>query len=283
MCLIVAKPRGVKMPGKKNLNSWFASHDDGFGLAYLQDDRVHIVKGAMDIKTMRRLIKRVNRNLNGTSLDDLDVIFHFRQATDGTISPKNCHPFPITNDLTAQSALETETDIALAHNGIIFDYSTYYKRAWTHPNSDKTDTQEFIEDYLVGLGQSIWNPSVQALIEAYTDSKFALLASNGITYIGKFIEDNGFFFSNGGYKTPKPAPITRVSPVTSITSYNYRGMPYEGDWEDEGYSYKSQSNCEFCDQPTTLLYCPPKSDSLVCHNCFFVLEGRQPEMEDLAV
>lgn len=262
MCLIVAKPSGVPMPNKKNLKAWFKTHPDGFGLAYLHEGRVHIVKGAMTSRAMCRLINKVRIELKGTSLDDLDLLLHFRQATNGQIEPKNCHPFPITSKENALSSLEVETDIAVAHNGIIWDYSTYYKEEWTYPETDKTDTQEFIEDYLVGLGSNIWNPAVQKLIEAYTESKFALLSSKGITYIGQFITDGGLLYSNGGYKPPV---------------YLYE----EDTWKDEGYEYSPQRICEFCEQPAPALYCPPKCDSLVCQGCFVVLEGRQPREEDL--
>lgn len=292
MCLIVTKPSGVAMPSKRKLKAWFSSHPDGFGLAYLYEGRVRIVKGAMSARAMLKLVKKLRQDLNAIELEALDIIFHFRQATDGQITSQNCHPFPITDDKDALASLNVEANIALVHNGVIVEYSSYYKTEWwKEPTTPKTDTQEFIEDYLTGMGEDIWNTSVQALIKAFTGSKFALLSSKGITYIGDFIEEGGYFYSNLGYK---PVAVTKTYPITV-----YHSKHTEAQGEDETYVTKWKKigssgtetkyissdfgqRCEFCDQYVSVLYAPPNDESLVCRDCYTTLEGRAPNIDDMA-
>ncbi len=276
MCLIVAKPHGVRMPSNNNLARWFKSHPDGFGLAYLDEGKVRIIKGAMDIKGVKRIVKTMRKGLGKTSPKDIDVIFHFRQATNGVISMSNCHPFPVSSDQAELASLDTNCEIAIAHNGIIWGVGDKYN--YNNPIGFKTDTQEFIEDYITQLRDALWNKAVQGLIEAATSSKFVLLSNRGLTYIGKFVEDGGLFYSNQGYK------LYYGKPITFTPSVNHNAKKYQPPYE-EAADYDSPTSlvqCDFCQQYTSIVYGLPEDKlSGVCHGCFVVLTNRYPTMYDI--
>ena len=268
MCLIVAKPAGINMPSKRRLKFWFRGHPDGFGFAYLNAGVVHIVKGAMTKREMFQLLGKAQEKLGEVRLANVDVLLHFRQATKGSICPSNCHPFPLTKDEKDLSALEIEASCAVTHNGIIFDYSYWGGVSYSEPaffyqkgqGESKTDTQQFIEDYLVDLKSALWNLAVQKLLVSATFSKFALLSKKGITYIGEFIEDGGCYYSNLGYKKPAKLgskPMSYIDRCELGVLDEHRG-----------------STCEFCEQSVYVRY--PLNSSLVCFACFERLEGISP-------
>ena len=257
MCLIVTKPKGKSLPVAEQFNFWFKGHPDGFGLAFLHQKKVRILKGALSVERMFELLAKMKEYLDKTKPEDVDMIFHFRQATNGSISPKNCHPFPITDNQEDLASLDILTDCALAHNGIIFNYDgdsyPYGLEGNTEDSLDKTDTQQFIEDYLVGMGDSLWNPSVQDLIADFTDSRFAFLSERGITYIGDFSEENGYKYSNGGYKG------TMINQLTL----------------EHG-----EATCLLCGTDKSPLYFVDEDLTILCASCLRQLEGVEPNEEN---
>lgn len=197
MCLIIAKPAGVKMPSNKLMKRAFDNNPDGFGLAYrLSGGMPHIKKGAMTFKAVKRLIRST------PDLIDADVILHFRLATKGHIYEGNCHPFPLSRNPDHLTALEVTSRMAIAHNGIIYSSTKGYGKAWDSTDDALSDTQEFIRDYLVDIGDAIFNKGVRKLIEDDTFSKFSILTTKGILLIGDFTNDQGLYLSNDSYKKP---------------------------------------------------------------------------------
>lgn len=233
MCLIVVKPIGKTFPHKKQMKQWFNWFPDGVGISFQDKGRVRTVKGAMTIPAMHKLESSVEKYLHrdGKRIEDTIAIIQFRAAITGSVCQKYCHPFPITKNQEALNGLNVVSDKALAHNGIIWEYNGYYSvredvyaQNYYAPGShqrqkgfDINDAQEFIVDYLVDMGESIWNKGVQNIIEAHTESKFAVLSGNQLALIGSFIEDGGYLYSNAGYK---PAP-----PIKSITCYRKLPLP----------------------------------------------------------
>uniref|UniRef100_A0A6M3LLE3 Putative glutamine amidotransferase n=1 Tax=viral metagenome TaxID=1070528 RepID=A0A6M3LLE3_9ZZZZ len=298
MCLIVTKPIGVQMPNNKDLTRYFDSHPDGFGLAFQDKGRVHILKGAMDTKEMKNLVSRMKKILGKVNPTDIDIIFHFRQATGGYIMPENCHPFPITRNLDALSSLNVVADSALVHNGIIEQHTNYYSKDTTYyyKEQEKTDTQEFIEEVLADMGKALWNPAVQKLISNYTYSKFAILTAKGITYLGDFIADNGYYYSNSSYKvSPKPYLDPDVPPYLSYRTYNPKTKTWDNHYcnktnsraditsnsiiDDDDFDSADLFNLKEChncfDISDTLYSLPWDKDSYVCETCFSLVTGQE--------
>lgn len=281
MCLIVTKPQGSRIPKGKKFRRWFDSYPDGFGLAFPYQGRIRILKGAMNQAGMFALLDKMRHCLGNPQ--DVDIIFQFRAAVTGRVSPRFCHPFPVTKNQEELDSLDVLTDCALTHNGVIYDYAVLSRSL-----GDINDAQEFIKDYLVDMGDSLWNPAVQKLIEEYTVSKFALLSARGITYIGNFIEDNGCLFSNGGYK-----------PEANVGKRYARG--YGSEECDDYWTEKSPSvhihkelhteggcQCDFCQgyHPVVYHLTGDKHNkdyqSVVCFDCFVYLEGEPPTGADVA-
>lgn len=199
MCLVIGKPRGVKLPKGKHLVRWFNQFPDGFGIAFQFRGQVRLLKGALDIDEMFALVNKMRRILTEekSSIKDIDVLIQFRQAVTGRACREYCHPFPMSSQQGDLDSLDVLADCVLAHNGTIQEY---YEANWKAKGKDKNDAQEFIKDYLVGMGDALWNPAVQELIRVHTRSKFALLTAQGLSYIGTFIADGGLLFSNPSYQ-----------------------------------------------------------------------------------
>lgn len=221
MCLIIAKDINVVTPSNNQLRRWHKVHSDGFGVMFLHNNKVHIIKGMLSIKDILQVHNRIKTIVSPVKLTEIPIVYHFRQATDGSICPANTHPFPITDDKLKLSQLELITDIGIVHNGIISKYSTYswyndYTYVKPVVNTDLTDTAQFIIEYLAGMRGILHNNSVQKLINDYTHSKFCILTKHGIEYIGQYITDAGLKYSNDTYK----AKITHDKPIQAL-SYNY--------------------------------------------------------------
>jgi len=232
MCLVIAKPAGVAMPPCQHFTQGFLNNSHGFGLAYWEKGmaQVQIIKGAMTSQEALAMIKAIPDPVPKT------IIMHFRLATFGAQTPGNCHPYPVSKDIADLLALEIKTKYAIAHNGMILNY---YCRSGlggaeeeTEDSPDLTDTQHFILDYLVGLGKAIYNQSVRALIEGFTESKFAILDGKGrLELIGKFCKDNGVYYSNTSYKDIYPVVVTKYGSTDTSKSATISSNTWsEGLW-----------------------------------------------------
>jgi len=271
MCLIVSKPRKVRFPKGKQLKRWFDEHDDGFGLMFQDKDKVHIMKGAMTLSDMFKLINKVRDYIKPTKLDNIHIIMHFRQATGGKVCPENCHPFPVGG--SGFGELDTLVDMGLVHNGIIWDYGTYSKGTWEFGGADsKTDTQEFIEDYLTEIGDAIFNPSVQAMIEDFSSSKFAVMSGNTVALIGDFIKDKGgLMFSNGGYKPiPNPIPVAVEKVPANFCQLPAGVKAFGDDYEEDNELFGSTrrtEQCDFCEKFDDVDKMIDTGDYFLCRDC----------------
>lgn len=234
MCLIIVKPQYCSMPPDKYIANAYNNNPNGFGLAYWEQgmDAVHIEKGAMSIKSIFKMLDGVPNTF------DKVILMHFRFATNGDVCPENCHPFPIASDIWKLQALDLDTTLAIAHNGIIldfntksFDYKDYNysedKGYWTKELDGLSDTQEFIRDYLVDCGRAIYNRGVKKMIEAFTESKFAILAVGGrVDLIGEFEKEAGLFYSNLSHKWEPvyvPPKKTNTAYKSDVLKYDRKG------------------------------------------------------------
>lgn len=190
MCIIAIKPRGKEMFPTDQIKTMFANNPDGAGYMFHDGKKVVIRKGFMDVDTLLM-------SLSSQDFTDTNVVLHFRIGTSGKLDALNCHPYPIYET----NKTYCKTDIALAHNGVLRDFTPSKK-------SVINDTQLFIQTMLRGLKKGFQNDDgILNLIEYIIDTnKFAFLdADNKVTLIGDFIKDNGYVYSNKSY-VPKVAP-----------------------------------------------------------------------------
>ena len=225
MCIIVAKNKGVELPTKKTLQQCFERNKDGAGIMYVKDNKVIIEKGLMTFQEFYQKLRSIKKMFGG-NLTNKAIVFHFRIGTHGENDKATTHPFPISNNFNDLRATYFETDIAMAHNGIISAYNY---------DSILSDTQTFIRDYVSvfkDLKKNFYkNNKVMEIIsnEANISSNKLCFLDNkeNIYWYGNKVVDNGVIYSNETYK-----PYTYKS---------YRNYSYNYDY-DYWYGYSSYSN-----------------------------------------
>ena len=222
MCIIVAKNKGVALPTKKTLEQCFERNKDGAGIMYVKNNKVIIEKGLMTFQDFYKKLKSIKKEFGG-DLTNKALVMHFRIGTHGENDKATTHPFPISNNFNDLRATYFETDLGMAHNGIMSFY-----------NYDRTlsDTQSFIKDYVSvfkELNKKFYlNNKVMEIIsnEANISSNKLCFLDNkeNIYWYGDKVIDNGVIYSNTTYK-----PYTYKS---------YRSYSYDYDYW-YGKDYKS--------------------------------------------
>jgi predicted glutamine amidotransferase len=196
MCIIVCKPAGVELPGRKILKNCFDANRDGAGIAYTKNGRVVIDKGLMSFDSFELSLDKITRAID-TKAEAM--VLHFRIGTQGKNNRANCHPFVVSSDMGQIEATHAVTNMACAHNGIIRLTSFSHK-----DDSAYSDTMIFIRDYLsliVDNPKKIESEQTRLLIERLIDSKMAFLSfDKKIHTIGSFINDGGVLYSNSTYQ-----------------------------------------------------------------------------------
>lgn len=196
MCIIAAKPAGVKMPDKKTIERMWYGNPDGAGIMYADKGKVRISKGFMKLSEFRAELAKLARTKD---LTNMAVVMHFRITTHGGTRPENTHPFPITDDLARLRQLRCSAPLAVAHNGVIDIHV-----------ADKTisDTMQYIATQLAPLRRAVpefyKSADLMTMIQNAIRSRMAFLTKDGEIYLtGDFIEDNGVYYSNTSYKEPR--------------------------------------------------------------------------------
>lgn len=238
MCIIVYKPDNTPMPDYGILMNCFDSNPDGAGYMYQDHNskKVIINKGFMSFDSFITAIENLSNNIDITAVN---LVIHFRYATQGSINSANCHPFPITAKVKQLRQSTITANTAIVHNGVIPFCSDYNSK------NKLSDTQIFIRNYLSKMdNNTLFNPAVLALIEESTNSKFVIMDNNRIELIGNFIEDQGIYYSNDTYKlsrwykTLKSKNNKKIS-IYPITDY----CEYCGQY---GYIDKYNGLCSQC-------------------------------------
>jgi hypothetical protein len=189
MCVICVKPKGVEFPSDERIGQMFDANDDGSGFMYVKDGMVEIRKGFMKAKTFRKAIRREGLTKDHT------VIMHFRIGTTGSNTPKNTHPFPVTDKLAELRATSITTDVGMAHNGIL--------AYGGDKENDLSDTMAFVREVLSHppIKNSLFDLPTFTLIEsAIGSSKMVFLNGTGtFVLLGDWKEatpKDGCYYSN---------------------------------------------------------------------------------------
>lgn len=98
MCLAIYKEGGLKI-AEKALRCGFESNNDGCGLAWAEDGKIHVEKGMFTWDAFLGLYQQHEQH---------PMLIHFRKSTHGKKNAENCHPF-----------LFNDGKLALIHNGIL--------------------------------------------------------------------------------------------------------------------------------------------------------------------
>ena len=190
MCLIVAKPSGVKMPTDADLWAMWNANPGGAGFMYLTKDHiVRIEKGFM------RFIDLM------TALDDIkdktdtDIVIHFRRMKNR--NPAFTHPFPLDrpDDILA---LTCDARMGVAQNGIIKSEPQTFGLSrnmafTTRVLSPMWNTNHCFLDYA----------TTRDLLGFTTNCKMAFLDDSGfLIFVGEFYRVDGVFYSNNKFDAP---------------------------------------------------------------------------------
>lgn len=272
MCIIAYKPSNVQMPEYDTLKTMFEQNPDGSGFMLIRQNKVHIEKGFMDFKSFYKALKQYKSEWNKKPF-----VLHFRISTQAGVNKECCHPFPLCDNMAVLKKLKYDSDIGIAHNGIITLTSSYSKNV-TH-----SDTMEFITDYLSLIIQTkdyYKHKQTLQLIERLAESKLAILDSKGhCELIGNFIKDNGVYYSNDTYKKrvyaqTYPKKTEKSKSYTAYCDYDY--YDYYDYYDDYIDTFSDDEYAEFkkeiwdCYNPQLDMY---EFDELTCPGtCYGVLE-----------
>lgn len=249
------------MLSEDRLRDMFTSNSDGAGFMFVKNKKVLIRKGFMKFKHLLAAI--AEEQLTDKNL----IVFHFRIATVGSVSPKNTHPFPLSTSIKELQATQLTTDIGVAHNGII---------SYEHDKKeDMSDTMTFIRDILADtvIRKNIMEPSIFSLIEmSVGSSKLVFMNSNEeYALVGDWLEDttakDGCTYSNLAFvwKSRKPTVSNCSSDVGQVWVNGDWVMPYDNEYPD----VDSQANKKYANVSTMF------EQDEECPNCKHPIEGKR--------
>ena len=179
MCIIAVKPQGKESLSVETITACWGNNPDGAGFViHRPGDPLLIQKGFMTLETLINAL-----DASGIQKEDT-VLYHFRIATSGGVSPENCHPFPISSRVKDLKALTITSKTAFVHNGILGKGC-----------GDLSDTQIYILKKLSRY--SNLKGSLSKISKDTTGSRTAILNADGTLWLtGSWIEKDGYHFSN---------------------------------------------------------------------------------------
>lgn len=231
MCVIAYKPLNVAFPEEATLKNCWDNNPDMAGFMYAWNDHVYIWKGFEKFEDFMKTLNKVREKTG----DNIPFVMHFRISTQG-FDKACCQPFPLSGNMKNLKRLKVETNIGVAHNGILSLTSDGSK--------DYSDTMLFVTDYLVNIIRSFdWHKDnrTKKLIENLIDgSRFAILDKKGhCELMGKgWVEDKGCYYSNSTYSYKK----------TAFAGFNCNSGYGRGLWDD--YYDDDSSSSYYWDKST---------------------------------
>lgn len=208
MCIIAIKSAKQKPFTEEMIRTMFTNNPDGAGYMTVENGKVSIKKGYMQVSHLIASLASVSPNS--------PVILHCRIATHGEVVQGLCHPFPVVNDFAKMRAKKTKTNIGVAHNGIISCVGS------SHNVSDTmTYIQSVIHPLLALNEHALQSQAGKSILATTCESKLAFMESNGrITTIGDFVSHDGYLFSNGSYLERVWLPAKSTNFFTQHSGYS---------------------------------------------------------------
>lgn len=191
MCIIIYKPKGIKMPDADVIKYSMENNPDGTGYMFNIPSGVFIRKGFFKHSEVLTSLKK---DLNHYRLKDIDVdiAIHARIATAGLVKAENCHPFPISDHVGDLQSTTIVCKQAMVHNGMINICDDKHKNL--------SDTQIFVKDVMsrVELGSK---PIRELIKLSIGSSKLLVFNFNGMRQsFGTWVKDGEMWYSNETYK-----------------------------------------------------------------------------------
>lgn len=138
------------------------SNKDGSGIAYIENNKIILDKSKEN--GFNFVMGRYGKKIKTKCL-----IGHLRSATSGSVSDNNAHPF-----------LNESKTLALAHNGILYDYENFKKELEkTHIFTSETDSEILLHSF-EEYGFDFIKKLKQNKVKGYAN--FVILDKNGFLY-----------------------------------------------------------------------------------------------------
>lgn len=202
MCIISNLPKGTRKDTQQVydfIRSGYNCNGQGSGYMFKRygEKKITVRKGFFNCDELIESIKSEKLGI----MDELSV--HHRIGTGGAVNGPNSHPFVISTDPSEVPATNITTNKpCLVHNGI-FRNLDYFEMM----NPQFSDTYAFAryvmtEPEHINLFIEDQNAFENKLRKVLGWSKITIMFPDRdmISY-GEFIEDDGYFHSNGGYKS----------------------------------------------------------------------------------
>ncbi len=177
MCVILVCPETVR-PSVQTLKNCERANPHGAGVAWREDGEVWWMKG-LTADELSELIDRISG----------EIVIHFRWASVGEVTPKLCHPFPVT--ACATTRLTGHARSVLFHNGTWSGWRDSLKRMPGHRISDGVLSDTRVAASLVDyLGTSVLDRLPGRYV--FFDREFTELYGDWKEYCGMTVSNTYF-------------------------------------------------------------------------------------------
>lgn len=242
MCVIVYKPKGIKLE-RKVIADCFIENPNGAGYTVIYEKNNFVTrKGFMTENELDASLEE-----NGGDFTPYDMILHFRISTSGGINPINCHPYPISHKQSDFTVTESINQPVIYHNGVLFGI----KQSWSNDIELYSDTFLLARDIL-SRTDATGITNVLSLIANTSNNKFAHVDKHGtVTLYGDFKKHNDVFYSNMLWNEP-------------ITKFTW-GEWNRNQWDNTSTSTRyTGTKCKKCG---TFLFTWERYDNGLCLEC----------------
>ncbi len=201
MCIISILPKGKKKDTEEVITfitNGFNNNKDGSGFMYKKAGTKSVVisKGYDDLEKLLANIKKANLT------EDDELVVHHRIGNVGFKNDINTHPFVCSEDSTDFLELEAKFNKpCLVHNGTFYGITDLKSK-----NPNNSDTYAFSRyiisnKHLQNLLKTDLELFEYVMDDILNKGKLCFLfPDRDLLKVGNFIEDEGYFHSNEGYK-----------------------------------------------------------------------------------
>lgn len=200
MCLITLVPKGKDKYAdivRKSIENGLVTNTDGMGYSFKRAStkKVYISKGYRTLKSIWKALKEHNLR------EEDELMIHLRNGNKGDINTDMCHPFVVSD-----KADEILANDCYVNKPTFCQNGTFYQ--FCLPNSIYSDTFWFSRYFMsnkyaldaLKYDKEFFDKYLRSVL---TTNRVAFLFPNediDMIKYGEFIEDDGYFFSNLGYK-----------------------------------------------------------------------------------
>lgn len=181
MCVIIHKPEDALL-GEDILRMCWNANNNGAGFMYATNNELIVKRGYMKFKNFYKSYK---------SVEDKNMVIHFRWASCGEVSATACHPFKLSQN------------VAMVHNGHVnIPYCMEEKESdslWLVKNIFKKFPENFIDrqEYIKIISMAVKG---SVLVFMNNTGKIVKIGEYGsLGDVGIYV--NGCWFSNNFWMT----------------------------------------------------------------------------------